>query len=48
VAISTRIVAIVREHYGRWPIKAKAYALDDIIVVVTREWVHHSGADDHG
>jgi uncharacterized protein YbcI len=35
-AISTRIVAILREHYGRGPTKAKTYALDDLIVVVMR------------
>ena len=35
-AISTRIVAILRERYGRGPMKAKTYALDDIIVVVMR------------
>jgi uncharacterized protein YbcI len=35
-AISKRIVAILREHYGRGPMKAKTYALDDIIVVVLR------------
>ncbi len=35
-AISTRIVAILREGYGRGPMKAKTYALDDIIVVVMR------------
>jgi uncharacterized protein YbcI len=35
-AISNRIVAILREHYGRGPMKAKTYALDDIIVVVMR------------
>ncbi len=35
-AISTRVVAILREHYGRGPMKAKTYALDDIIVVVMR------------
>ena len=35
-AISTRIVSILREHYGRGPMKAKTYALDDIIVVVMR------------
>jgi uncharacterized protein YbcI len=35
-AISTRIVALLREHYGRGPMKAKTYALDDIIVVVMR------------
>lgn len=35
-AISTNIVGILREHYGRGPMKAKTYALDDIIVVVMR------------
>jgi uncharacterized protein YbcI len=35
-AISTRVVAILRDHYGRGPMKAKTYALDDIIVVVMR------------
>jgi uncharacterized protein YbcI len=35
-AISTSIVAILREHYGRGPMKAKTYALDDIVVVVMR------------
>lgn len=35
-AISTNIVRILREHYGRGPMKAKTYALDDIIVVVMR------------
>ena len=35
-AISNRIVAILRDHYGRGPMKAKTYALDDIIIVVLR------------
>ena len=35
-AISKRVVAILRDHYGRGPMKAKTYALDDIIVVVMR------------
>jgi uncharacterized protein YbcI len=35
-AISTRIVAMLREHYGRGPMKAKTYALDDIVVCVLR------------
>jgi uncharacterized protein YbcI len=35
-AISTSIVAILREHYGRGPMRAKTYVLDDIIVVVLR------------
>ena len=34
--ISTSIVGILRERYGRGPMKAKTYALDDIIVVVMR------------
>jgi uncharacterized protein YbcI len=34
--ISTRIVALIREHYGRGPMKAKTYSLDDIIVCVLR------------
>ncbi len=34
--ISTSIVAILREHYGRGPMKAKTYALDDVILVVMR------------
>jgi uncharacterized protein YbcI len=34
--ISTSIVGILREHYGRGPMKAKTYVLDDIIVVVMR------------
>lgn len=35
-AISVAIVGILRDHYGRGPMKAKTYALDDIIVVVMR------------
>jgi len=35
-AISTAIVGILREHYGRGPMRAKTYVLDDIIVVVMR------------
>jgi uncharacterized protein YbcI len=34
--ISTRFVAMLREHYGRGPMKAKTYALDDVILVVMR------------
>src|SRR5207245_10363692 len=33
---STSIVGILREYYGRGPMKAKTYVLDDIIVVVMR------------
>jgi len=35
-AISTGIVRLIREHYGRGPMKAKTYALDDVIVCVLR------------
>jgi uncharacterized protein YbcI len=35
-AISTSIVGMLHEYYGRGPMKAKTYALDDIIVVVMR------------
>ena len=34
--ISTTIVGILRDHYGRGPMKAKTYAIDDIIVCVMR------------
>jgi uncharacterized protein YbcI len=34
--ISGEIVAMLREYYGRGPMKAKTYVLDDIIVVVLR------------
>ena len=48
-AISTTIVAILREHYGRGPMKAKTYALDDIIVVRdARQRLHPAREDDHG
>ena len=32
--ITNRIVAFMREHYGRVPIKAKTYVLDNLIVCV--------------
>jgi uncharacterized protein YbcI len=35
-AISTGFVKLLRDHYGRGPIKAKTYALDDIVVCVMR------------
>lgn len=35
-AISTAIVGILREHYGRGPMKAKTYVLDDLVVCVLR------------
>lgn len=35
-AISNGIVGLVREHYGRGPMKAKTYALDDLVVCVMR------------
>ncbi len=35
-AISTRIVGLLRVHYGRGPSRAKTYAMDDCIVCVLR------------
>jgi uncharacterized protein YbcI len=35
-AISTGFVRLLREHYGRGPLRAKTYALDDIVVCVMR------------
>jgi uncharacterized protein YbcI len=35
-AISTSIVSILRENYGRGPTKAKTYVLDDLVVCVLR------------
>lgn len=35
-AISTSIVSILRESYGRGPTKAKTYVLDDLVVCVLR------------
>src|SRR5919112_4775139 len=35
-AISTRIVQLLSEHYGRGPSRAKSYAMDDCIVCVLR------------
>jgi len=32
--ITNRIVALIREHYGRGPIKAKTYVLDNLILCV--------------
>ena len=32
--ITNRIVALIREHYGRGPIKAKTYVLDNLITCV--------------
>jgi uncharacterized protein YbcI len=32
--ITNRIVSLMREHYGRGPIKAKTYMLDNLIVCV--------------
>jgi uncharacterized protein YbcI len=34
--ISAEFVGMLREYYGRGPMKAKTYALDDVIVVVMR------------
>jgi uncharacterized protein YbcI len=35
-AISNRIVGLLAEHYGRGPIRAKTYVLDDLVVCVLR------------
>lgn len=35
--ISTATVALMHDHYGRGPMQAKTYALDDLIVVVMRD-----------
>jgi uncharacterized protein YbcI len=35
-AISTNIVQTLREHYGRGPMRAKTYVLDDLIVCVLK------------
>ncbi len=35
-AISNGFVQLLRENYGRGPLKAKTYALDDIVVCVMR------------
>jgi uncharacterized protein YbcI len=32
--ITNRLVALIREHFGRGPIKAKTYVLDNLIVCV--------------
>lgn len=37
-AISASMAGLLREHYGRDSIKVKAYALEDVIVVVIRGW----------
>ena len=34
--ISRRLVGILRDNYGRGPMKAKTYAIDDLLVVVMR------------
>jgi uncharacterized protein YbcI len=35
--ISSGIVGLYREHFGKGPTKAKTYALDDIVVCVLRD-----------
>ena len=35
--ISENFVRTLREHYGRGPIKAKTYAIDDMIICVLRD-----------
>ncbi len=36
-AISSSIVGLLREHYGRGPTRAKTYVLDDLLVCVMRD-----------
>ena len=36
--ITNRIVSLVREHYGRGPIKAKTYVLDNLVVCVLTDF----------
>ncbi len=36
-AISQRIVQILRESYGRGPMRAKTYVMDDLVVCVMRD-----------
>ena len=43
-AISTQIVALVREHTGRAPTKAKAIISPDLVVVSLADWPHDSRA----
>jgi uncharacterized protein YbcI len=35
--ISTSIVRLYREHFGRGPTRAKTYALDDVVICVLRD-----------
>src|SRR5881296_1950894 len=35
--ISTSIVALYHEHFGKGPTKAKTYALDDLVICVLRD-----------
>ena len=35
--ISTSIVGLYREHFGKGPTKAKTYALDDVVICVLRD-----------
>ena len=35
-AVSTRIVGLMREHYGRGPSRAKTYAVDNCLMCVLR------------
>lgn len=54
-AISSQTVSILREHYGRGPMKAKTYVIDDLVVVVMRgsgftpleKTIMDSGDPDH-
>jgi uncharacterized protein YbcI len=35
--ISTAVVQVFREHYGRGPTKAKTYVYDDLVICVLRD-----------
>jgi Na+-translocating membrane potential-generating system (MpsC) len=45
--ITNRIVAFMREHYGRGPIKAKTYVLDNLSLRAFGR-VHRDRAHDDG
>jgi len=46
--VTNRIVGMMREHYGRGPIKAKTYVLDNLIVCVLSDGFHRDRAHDDG
>jgi len=36
-AVSNAMVGLLREHYGRGPMKAKTYVVDDLLICVMRD-----------